>query len=225
MDWKAWEREFARFLADQLIAGDAAHDAAHIRRVVSNARAIAAAEGADLAVVLPAAWLHDCVSVPKDSPQRARASRLAAETAVAFLQQHGYPARYHDEIAHAITAHSFSARITPRTLAAQVVQDADRLDALGAIGIARTMVVGGALGRQLYDPADPFCAARPPDDGRYTLDHFYRKLFTLAATMQTAAGRREAERRTTYMRAYLQQLRWEITIFGTDSVDSSAAGN
>ena len=191
-------------------AGDAAHDVEHVRRVVATATALAAEEGAPLAVVVPAAWLHDCVHVPKSSPDRARASRLAADEAVRLLAAWGYPAALHGEVAHAIEAHSFTARVAPRTAAARVVQDADRLDALGAVGLARTLMLGGALGRPLYDPTDPFCAHRPPDDGAATLDHLYTKLLGLAATMTTAAGRREAVRRTAFLHAFLTELGREI---------------
>ncbi len=205
----AWEPVFERFVAGQW-AGDAGHDLEHVRRVVATAKRLAAAEGARPAVVLPAAWLHDCVVVPKDSPDRPRASRLAAARAVAFLAEVGYEPALLDDIEHAIVAHSFSAGIAPRTPEARVVQDADRLDALGAIGIARCLAVGGALGRPLYDPADPFCRDRPPDDAVATLDHFYTKLLMLADTMQTATGRAEAARRTAFLRAYLDQLATEL---------------
>lgn len=169
-----------------------------------------------MAVVLPAAWLHDCVALPKDHPDRQNTSRAAADRAAAFLREVAYPAEHLDAIHHAIEAHSFSAGIAPRTLEAQVVQDADRLDALGAIGLARTLAVGTALGRPLYAPNDPFCEHRTPDDRAHTLDHFYTKLLTLTGTMQTATGRAEAERRTAFLRAFLGQLRSEI--------DSTAAG-
>jgi uncharacterized protein len=178
--------------------------------VVANARRIAAAENADLAVVLPAAWLHDCVSVPKDSPLRARASTLAAEVAGAWLRESGYPEQFVPSIEHAIAAHSFSAGIAPRTLEAQVVQDADRLDSLGAVGVARCLMLGGAMAKPLYDPADPFCAARPPEDGRFVIDHFFRKLLRLADTMQTPAARAEAHARTEFMRQFLEQLAGEL---------------
>ncbi len=116
-----------------------------------------------------------------------------------FLQDAGYPPACLPDIRHAIEAHSFSAGIAPRTVEAKVVQDADRLDALGAIGLARCIAVGTALGRPLYEPEDPFCRARTPDDGGASVDHFYAKLLKLAGTMQTAAGRREAERRTAFL--------------------------
>lgn len=190
--------------------GDAAHDIEHTRRVVTNARALAAAEKADLAVVLPAAWLHDCVSVPKDSPQRPLASRLAADEAVRLLQGAGYPEALLPAVAHAVVAHSFTAGIAPESAEARVVQDADRLDALGAIGIARCLMLGATLGRPLYDPAEPFPIGRTANDAVASIDHFYTKLLRLAASMTTASGRAEAERRTAFMRDYLRQLGREI---------------
>ena len=204
-----WEDRFADWLPT-LGPGDAAPDDAHIRRVVANARRLAAAETADLAVVIPAAWLHDCVSVPKNSPDRPRASRLAADAAAAWLAEVGYDLAPIEAIAHAIAAHSFTARIPTETIEARVVQDADRLDALGAIGIARTLMLGGAMGSALYAVEDPFCEVRTPDDSAAAVDHFYTKLLGLAATMQTTAGRTEAHARTAHMHLWLDQLAREI---------------
>src|SRR6476469_4554924 len=176
-----WEERFAVFLAGET-AGDAAHDEGHVRRVVANARALAEVEGADLAVVLPAAWLHDCVSVAKSSPQRSSASKLAAKRAGEFLRGEGYPAEHIAAIEHAIVAHSFSAGVPPQTLEAKVVQDADRLDALGAVGIARTLMLGGANGAPLYDLSEPFPVARAADDRTSVIDHFFTKLLKLGDT-------------------------------------------
>jgi uncharacterized protein len=206
---REWEPRFRRFVAEQPGA-DPGHGPAHLERVVASAVKLAAEEGARLEVVLPAAWLHDCVHVAKDSPARAQASRLAAEQAVRFLGSAGYAASALPEIRHAIEAHSYSAGIAPRTPEAKVVQDADRLDALGAIGLARCIAVGAALGRPVYEPDDPFCRAREPDERGASVDHFYAKLLKLAGSMQTAAGRREAERRTAFLRGFLAQLESEI---------------
>lgn len=207
-----WEARFEKFVRSGLAEGtDPAHDLAHIRRVVANARRLAAAEGADPAVVLPAAWLHDCVVLPKDSARRAQASRLAAERAGAFLRQSGYPRAHIPAIEHAITAHSFSAGIPPESLEAKVVQDADRLDALGAIGIARTLLLGGVMGKPLYDDDEPLPQTRAPDDKENVIDHFYVKLLGLADMMHTAAGRLEGERRTRLMRLYLNELKRELS--------------
>ncbi len=169
-----WEPRFRRFVAE-LPDADPAHGPIHLERVVATATRLAAEEGARLDIVLPAAWLHDCVHIAKDSPERARASQLAADHALRFLGGAGYPPACLPEIRHAIEAHSFSAGIAPRTIEAKVVQDADRLDALGAIGLARCLAVGTALGRPLYAPADPFCRTRAPDGGGASVDHFYTK--------------------------------------------------
>lgn len=206
-----WEERFAEFAGRAMAeAPDPAHDMAHIERVVANARRLGAAERADMAIVLPAAWLHDCVVLPKDSPQRSHASRLAAERAGAFLRDAGYPADHIPAIEHAIAAHSFSAAIPPQTLEAKVVQDADRLDALGAIGIARTLLLGGAMGKPLYDLDEPLPHVRVPDDRRNVIDHFYVKLLKLGDALHTAAARREGERRTHLMRLYLDELGREL---------------
>jgi uncharacterized protein len=210
LDRLSWEAQFLSFVRDSAQSADVAHDLEHIRRVVRNARAIAAAEGGLLEVVIPAAWLHDCIVLPKDSGERASASRLAAEAATAFLKEIEYPAEYLPGIAHAIEAHSFSANIPPETLEAQIVQDADRLDAIGAIGIARCLMLGGAMGKPLYDPVEPLPERRPPDESRYVIDHFYQKLLRLAEMMTTETGRQEAVRRTAFMRAYLAQLELEV---------------
>jgi len=204
-----WEPVFERFLSAQP-GGDPGHGLAHVRRVVATAAHLCLAEGARWDVVLPAAWLHDCVHVAKDSPDRPRASRLAAARAVQFLAAGGYPPGCLPGIQHAIEAHSYSAGIAPDTIEAKIVQDADRLDALGAIGIARCIAVGAALGRPLYHPDDPFCVVREPDDSGASVDHFYTKLLKLVDTMRTVAGRREALRRNEFMRRYLEQLRTEV---------------
>lgn len=203
-----WEARFASWCVDQ--PTDAAHDLEHLRRVAAVARRLAAAEGASLEVVIPAAWLHDCVYVAKDSPDRGRASRLSAEYAVRLLEGWGYPTDRYDDIAHAIEAHSFTAAIPARTIEARVVRDADRLDAIGAVGLARCLGLGGAMGRDLYSVDDPFCREREPDDRRFTVDHFYAKLLTLESTMQTASGRSEAARRTAFLQGFLDQLALEI---------------
>ncbi|PSQ95528.1 MAG: hydrolase [Bacteroidetes bacterium SW_11_64_17] len=210
--WSIWTDRFADFLDAQAADADAAHDQAHVTRVVATARRLAEDEEAQMDVVVPAAWLHDCVVVPKDAPDRAEASRRAAEAARAFLKSEGYPEQWIPDIEHAIAAHSYSGDVAPDTTEAKVVQDADRLDALGAIGIARCFTVGGALDQSLYDPNDPFCDDRAPDDDTYTLDHFYAKLLRLPDTMQTEAGRAEAERRAVFLRESLDRLRDEITL-------------
>jgi uncharacterized protein len=209
-DWSAFERRFESRIGEIASSDDPAHDFLHFKRVVDQAKLIAQAEGADLNVVVPAAWLHDFVIVPKNSPLRSQASKLSADKAIEFLTELGYPTRFFEAIAHAIEGHSFSANIEVKSLEAKVVQDADRLDGLGAIGVARCFATAGLLKRPFYSHEDPFCDVRPPDDSVFTLDHFYKKLFKTAETLKTPSGRIEGFRRMQVMKNYLDALGVEI---------------
>ncbi|SDO89323.1 uncharacterized protein SAMN05216196_11254 [Lutimaribacter pacificus] len=204
-------RQKVRAIAATGMAQDSAHDLAHLDRVWANAQAIAAGEGgADMDVLCAAAYLHDLVNLPKDAPDRAQASTLSARAAGPHLQTLGFDAQRIAAAQHAIAAHSFSAGIAPETPEACILRDADRLDALGAIGIARAFAVSGALDRALYDPGDPFAATRAPDDQSFALDHWPAKLLRLPDGMTTATGRRLARARIATMLRFARDLADEI---------------
>lgn len=210
MQLSEWETQFENKMATIATSDDPAHDLLHFKRVVQLAKKIGKEENAQLEVIIPAAWLHDFVIVPKDSPLRSRASKLSAKGAIEFLSSIQYPAEFYPAIAHAIEGHSFSANIEVTTLEAQIVQDADRLDGLGAIGIARCFATAGLLKRAFYADHDPFCFERAPDDAQFTIDHFYKKLFKTAETLKTKAGKAEGLRRIEIMKNYLAALETEI---------------
>jgi uncharacterized protein len=194
---EAWRLRFAK-LAAECAAGDldGAHDANHLDRVWRNARALLDQHPeADVLVVLAACYLHDLVNLPKNDPARATASRRSAELARERLPGLGFPLDKLDAAAHAIEAHSFSAAIVPRTLEAKIVQDADRLDGLGAVGLARMFYIAGKMGSSLAHGSDPLALGRPLDDQAYSLDHIPVKLARLPGMMQTEAGRRLGEQR------------------------------
>lgn len=187
-------------LAAQLIphatdSDDGSHDIAHILRVFKNAMRIHAREGGNAGVLSAAVLLHDCVAVEKNSPLRAQASRIAAEKASKILAELGWSGEEIDAVAHAITTHSFSANLEPQTLEAKILQDADRLDAIGMVGAARCFYIAGRMASGLYDPVDPLARERALDDKSYAIDHFEIKLFKLADGFQTAAGRELAAER------------------------------
>ncbi|MCE3018814.1 MAG: HD domain-containing protein [Pirellula sp.] len=207
-----WRGLIEDWVVSQMADADAGHGIDHVRRVVSNAVLIGEQEFASMSIVLPAAWLHDCVIVPKNSPLRSQASRMAAEKAIEFLSEIEYPKEFVPPIIHCIHAHSFSAKIACDTLEAKVVQDADRMEAIGAIGIARCLMTGGAMKQRLYDPDEPFPVGRPYQDSVQSVDHFFAKLLGLAATMQTDHGREIAKRRTSFMLQFLHELAEEIGI-------------
>lgn len=209
---------FAPFqsLADLLIPHtvaerlDGSHDVSHLHRVWSNVCAIRDKEGGDHQVLLAATLLHDCVSVEKNSPFRSSASRLAAAKATELLAQMGWDEERTQVVAHAIESHSYSADITPTSLEAKILQDADRLDALGMVGVARLFYVSGRMGSHLYDPADPQAQQRDLDDKRFAVDHFTTKIFTLAQGFQTATGRQMAQvghaRAERFLREFMEEI-------------------
>ena len=160
--------------------------------------------------MLAASYLHDLVNLPKNDPNRHLASHQSAQESDSILGDLGFDAASIRATQHAIEAHSFSANIPPRTPEARILRDADRLDALGAIGIARTFVVAGALGRDLYDPDDPFAEARALDDLKFSLDHWKVKLLTLPVDMLTPAGRALAQERVSQMLGFLDTFADEI---------------
>lgn len=196
--------ELAAQLLPHIDAGDGSHDIAHLARVWRNMWRIHAAEGGSAEVLAAACILHDCVAIEKNDPRRAQASRLAAERAREALTGLGWgdPA----PVCHAIEAHSFSAGIAPQTLEARILQDADRLDAIGWIGAARCFYIAGRMGSALYHVDDPRGAGRALDDAAYALDHFETKLLRLADGFQTEAGREMARAR----HARLLRLRDEM---------------
>jgi len=113
-------------------------------------------------------------------------------------------------ISDAISDHSFSQKKIPKTIEGKILQDSDRLDALGAIGIARLFATSGNLKRPFYNIDDPFCNKRIPDDQTWTIDHFYQKLLKLESLMNTQSGKVEAKRRTKILEGFLKQLKQEV---------------
>lgn len=183
--------EFAR----TVFAGDASgHDFDHTLRVYHMATRLAQEEGADLQTVQLAALLHD-VDDRKLSPETYEGKLRA----VNFLKENGVEDGKIREIVDIISRVSFSAQLPPPdSIEGKCVRDADRLDALGAIGIARTFAFGGSRGRRMHDPEGI--------DKNASIQHFYDKLLRLKAEMLTPTGKRLAEQRDAYMRAFLEQF-------------------
>ncbi|HEP1897822.1 TPA: phosphohydrolase [Kluyvera cryocrescens] len=213
MDLTTWQQQIELWFDKHYNGGDASHDIAHFRRVWHSAQQIASGQSVDLSVVLFASYFHDLVSLPKNHPDRARSSVLSAERTRQTLARDFplFPSERHAAVAHAIEAHSFSARIAPQTLEAKIVQDADRLEALGAIGLARVFAVSGAMNAALFDADDPFAEHRALDDKAYALDHFQTKLLRLPETMQTAKGREMAQHNADFLVHFMAKLSAELS--------------
>lgn len=190
---------------------DGSHDHSHLLRVWNNAKAIHAGEGGNLELLCAAVLLHDCVLVPKDSPQRNQASQLAADKATHILQSLPWPADHIAIVASAIRTHSYSAGLTPTSIEGRILQDADRLDAIGFTGIARCFYTAGRMNSQLYHADDPTASSRPLDDRSFALDHFPQKLLKLAINFTTATGQALAISRAQTLQSFYEGMLAEIT--------------
>lgn len=190
---------------------DAAHDTGHLLRVAEWTLRLAGAEVAPREAIA-CALLHDLVNAGKNSPERQHAAEKSAQAARPLLEAHGFDEDAIDRMAAAIEDHSFSRGAVPRTPLGRALQDADRLDALGAIGIMRTVSTGAAVNSAFLHLEDPWAAGRPLEDQAFVLDHFFTKLLRLPEKMLTETGREEAERRVAFMRSFLHQLGIELGV-------------
>jgi uncharacterized protein len=194
---------------------DVVHDEAHIVRVVKRALRYAERNGdtGDQECIIIGAVLHDLVNVPKNSPDRSKASIMSADKSLRLLEQRVGLDRSDpraDKIYNIIAAHSWSANIEPTSHEAMAVQDADRMESLGVLGLARMFAGGGSYGRPLFHPLDPFAQDREPDDQMFSLDHYYVKLDKLPETMRTIKGRQDALRLHLRMKAFMEDLKEEL---------------
>jgi len=204
--------------AQSRLDDDPGHDTAHCLRVAVWALRLAGG-ALDPRLVIAAALLHDVVNLPKNSPERARASELSARHALSLLPRHGFSPEESASITEAIRTHSFSRGEAPTNELGRVLSDADRLEALGAIGLFRTISTGVRMGARYFHPTDPWARERPLDDRAYSIDHFFTKLLRLPETLSTVAGRAEAKKRAAYLQATLAALADEL---GVDAPSTDA---
>ncbi|RAI79842.1 HD domain-containing protein [Macrococcoides goetzii] len=183
------------------------HDYAHIERVRKMAVEIAVKENADLFIVEMAALLHDTVD------EKLFDTIAAWERLNKFYEEIQLPIEHRQAINHILKYMSFNGGKNEgklESLEGKVVQDADRLDALGAIGIARTFMFAGKFGEAMYDPnipvRDDLSDYRTPSTA---INHFYEKLFKLIDLMNTETAKKMAEERNTYMKAFIEQFKKE----------------
>ncbi len=204
-----WEQIFTDYFFTSVVNHcDASHDMDHFRRVADTAKEIAAQESepTDPLILLAAAYFHDVVSLPKNHPDSKKSSYYSAIKAQEILANLDFPAEKIPAVCHAIETHSFSAQLQPETIEAKIIQDADRMESLGALGIIRTFYVSGLMRGSPYDVTDLFAERRPLNDKSFALDHFYCKLFKLPGLLQTAGGRRIAAKRTAFLQIYIEAL-------------------
>ncbi|HID43431.1 MAG TPA: HD domain-containing protein [Archaeoglobaceae archaeon] len=166
------------------------HNNGHTERVRCLAILIAQKEGADIEVVKKAAELHD---IARDSPNHAIAG---AKVAREHLRKEGYNEDFIERVVHCIESHSFSSGVKPETLEAKILSDADKLDAIGAIGVARAFLYSGEQGRTIEE----------------TLKHFEEKLLNLRKFIETEYARKIAEERHQFLVDFYKRIRSELEL-------------
>lgn len=205
------ENKLTLIATSRITTNDPSHDIHHILRVLKNAKHIATEESGDLEVVIPAALFHDLITYPKNDPrskEEQQESALEAEKILRDIPE--YPLDKIERVKTSIELCSFSKGIVPDFLEAKILQDADRLEATGVISIMRTFASTGIMKRLFYNPEDPFCENREPDDFKYAIDLFYTRLLVVKDRMHTNSGKNIAIRRTQILEKFLEELKLEL---------------
>ncbi len=190
----------------KLAKNDPAHDFQHVMRVYHNAEKICKKEKVNKKLVLSAVLLHDLVK----SSNRKNSAYTSAKLSEKILKENYFSNNEITIICDAIREHSFSRGKTPSTIEGKILQDADRLDAIGAIGLARVFSFSGSNHRSFYDPNDPFSKNRTLNDDKWALDHFFKKLLLLEGKMNTKSGKILAGKRTKILKNFLKDIKNEI---------------
>ena len=189
---------------------DPAHDFEHIMRVYKNAEKICKTEKSNKKLVLISVLLHDIIKKSETDKRTKSSSSLSASKSIKILEKLQFSDNDISIVSEAIRNHSFTKNKISKSIEGRILQDADRLDAIGAIGIARVFSVSGAKNRQFYEPSDPFSKNRKMNDKKWALDHFFKKLLLLENVMNTKTGKIEAKKRTIVLKNYLDSLKKEI---------------
>ncbi|EKE07431.1 MAG: hypothetical protein ACD_18C00085G0002 [uncultured bacterium] len=190
---------------------DPSHDFNHILRVLSNIESIVKEEKADLDILIPAALFHDVVNYPKNDPKAKFSSDESAIVVKKVLENiKEYPRHKIAQVEYAVSVCSFNKGIIPNTLEAKILQDADGLEATGAISIMRTYASAGQMKINFYNQKDPFCKKRKPEALQYALDLFYQRLLKIKERCHTKKGKKIAERRTRFLLKFLKELEQEL---------------
>ncbi len=207
---KTLEKKLIGIAKERQTKIDPSHDFGHAFRVFQLAKKIGNAEKANLDIFIPAALFHDIIVYPKNDPRSKNETDESAKLVAQLLKEmKGYPKKQIEHVVICIQQCSFSKGIVPDLLEAKILQDADRLEATGAISIMRTFSSGGQMNRPFFDPDDPFCQKREASN-QFCLDLFYKRLLVVEKRMHTSLARRITKRRTLFLKTFLRELKQEL---------------
>lgn len=191
---------------------DPAHDFNHLYRVLNLVETIAKTEGGDRDILIPAALFHDIVNYAKDDPKAKNAAFESGQWTKALLESKTwYPQEKVPAVVKAITHCSFSKNLPKETIEEHILQDADLLESIGTIAIARAFVSGGKMNRPIYCLDDPPAIARGLDPLQYTLDVFPQRLFVIKNRIYTKTAQKIAEKKDLITREFYANFIAEIS--------------
>jgi len=189
------------------------HDKFHVERVYNLAERIAEKENADVDVIRAAALLHDIARAMEDEGKIDDHAAEGAKMATVILEEVGFPKEKMDNVIHCIEVHRFRKGVKAKSLEAKILQDADRLDILGAIGIARVFTRGGWSNKPIHDPAVP---PKEKYDGRSetSVNHIQEKILKVKDALNTKAAKEIAEERHKFVEQFLERFlkEWKAEI-------------
>lgn len=195
----------------KMLKNDSSHDICHATRVLQIATKIATIEKADIDIIVPSAIFHDVIVYPKNHPKRLNSAKESSEFAREILENmKSFPQEKIDKTCESINLCSFTKAQIPNFIEAKILQDADSLEAVGAISIMRTFSSAGAMNRSFYNPKDPFCKKRKPNDGLYALDLFFTRLLVVQDRLHTKTAKEIAKRRIVFVKHFLKELGLEL---------------
>lgn len=212
---KPLQEKFLAILEKTMPTNDPSHDKEHIYRVLEMATLIGNQEGADLEILIPAAIFHDAVIYQKNDPRNKQAPDESALFAQQTLQDEAsFPQEKILAVMTCIQECSWSRGLPPSSKESAVLQDADRLEATGAISLMRTFCSGGQMNRPLYNIEDPFCESSIPHGVACSLDLLYQRLLLVADRINTAAAKEIALRRHQFLKQFESELKQELSETG-----------
>ncbi|MCL4380933.1 HD domain-containing protein [Candidatus Marsarchaeota archaeon] len=197
-------------IAKRNIRNDLSHDFSHAYRVLVSAEKIGKKESADMDVLVPAALFHD-VRVYKGTRRHRYEHKESSDFAKKVLETLGYHEDKINNVAYAISVCSFSKNIKAETLEAKILQDADLLEAEGAVAIMRTFASAVSMHlKSFYNMNDPFCRKRTPNEKIYAIDHFYSRLLVADTRLNTKTAKMMASRKKRFLLEFLKELGSEL---------------
>lgn len=191
---------------------DSSHDINHTLRVLALSEKIGIKEKADLDVISISAIFHDVIVYPKNHHKKIFSSTESANfTRKILIKEKLFPKEKIEKACKAIEICSFTKAVKPDFLEAKILQDADSLEAMGAISIMRTFSSAGQMNKDFYNNVDPFCRRRRPDDNKYAVDLFFTRLLVVFGRLHTKTAKVLAKKRLKFLHSFLKQLEFELS--------------